>query len=839
MPAPSQRRSLPGTARPPVPGASLVGPVERKERVAVTLLLRVRHDAPHHPDLADWQQLSPGQRRFLSADEYMRDYGSTDEDLGVVLDYLQSQGLQILASSAGRRRLVAEGDVTQVNRAFGIELNWYRAPHPGSDRPVPGPGGTHAGPPRRREELLYRGFDGAVSLPGAVADVVDAVIGLDNRQLGQAMATGTGDPPSANYLSPVAVAQMYKFPNTGAAGQTIGVFEDAAAGAAYLHSDIHSFISSLPAGYHTQPNLIDIGVTVGATTYSNNGGLVTSSPSGAVLECGGDVSIAAAISQGANINVYFTDTSEAGWEAFFDRAIFPLAGDFPPSVLTASWAFSLQDDVGTIGSPATPGTTANVLSGKLSSAALRGITVFMAIGDWGSADLVLDGRCHVPYPNGDPGVTACGGTIVGNVHSLWFEEFTWSEAGTASPFQNFPYVATGGGVSDTFPVPSYQTTASVLPISNNDGNSRRGVPDVAGMVAMDGFFFGGFGGPGAYPSFGTSWVAPFYAGLVAVVNKFLGRNSGFLNPTLYTHGPSICRDVRFGDDDAGNGPVPPDAPVYHAGPGWDACTGWGSINGTRLRAALAPAPIIVTAIPGDGQFVDTCQGSFADQILTVNNTGFSPLFIGDITSSSADFLVPTISSYPLVVGPDESLDLVLRFQPTAPGGHVATITLYSNDLLGPHTVPVSGTSPSGKLVVTGSTCFGGVKACCCAERTIQICNIGDCQLRVTSVAFRHPSRHWRLVRDPFPAVLRPGSSLDLVIQYRATERVPHSCDLVIESDDPTRPVEIIEVEAYTIWPGSSCRTCCGCGRGTCERPHCEPSSCPDCGDGCREDDEMG
>ncbi len=75
--------------------------------------------------------------------------------------------------------------------------------------------------------------------------------------------------------------------------------------------------------------------------------------------------------------------------------------------------------------------------------------------------------------------------------------------------------------------PSYQTAAGVLPISKNDGSVRRGLPDVAGMVGMDGFFFNGSGGPGTNQLFGTSAVSPLYAGLVAVINAFLGRNVGF------------------------------------------------------------------------------------------------------------------------------------------------------------------------------------------------------------------------------------------------------------------------------------------------------------------------
>ena len=58
-----------------------------------------------------------------------------------------------------------------------------------------------------------------------------------------------------------------------------------------------------------------------------------------------------------------------------------------------------------------------------------------------------------------------------------------------------------------------------------------------------------------------------------------------------------------------------------------------------------------------------------------------------------------------------------------------------------------GDAPAGRLVVTGSLCFGGVKACCRAERTISICNMGECALHVTSV---HSSGRAALEADQQP-----------------------------------------------------------------------------------------
>jgi hypothetical protein len=925
---------IPGSPRPPAPGSTLIGPVEDDARIRVVLLLRQRSGSPGHWDFDHWQNTPPAKREYLSPERYMEIYGANEEELRQVIGYLTSKGLRILSSSGGQRRIEAEGSAAEINETFDIRLDWYRVykdpipqrskekggkgPQPGR-KPQPQPDGKAQPQPGEKVEHIYHGFEGPASLPSNLSGIVVAVVGLDNRQLG-GPANGTGDPAGANYLSPVEIMKLYHFPNTGAAGQTVGIFEAASDGAAYLHTDVTSYIASLPAGHKTPPQLTDIGLM----GYFNDP-LLVPFEFGGVLECTLDVSVVGAVAQGCNINVYFTENSEPGWEAFFNRAIFPAPGDNAPSVLTASWILTTADDQFTIGNPFTPGTLSNILSGYMQTAAMRGITVFMALGDWGSANQQCDGLCHVSYPNSDPWLTSCGGTIVGDIGltpPVTFEEFVWSDAGIAtSPFQGGIYEATGGGVSDTFGVPLYQDLAGILPISNNDGNMRRGLPDVAGMVGMSGFFFNGSYDPLVGNLFGTSAVSPLYAGLVAVINKFLGHSTGFINPTLYAYGNAICRDVTFGNNVSNYCFAPP--PPYHAGISWDLCTGWGSIVGLRLLAALAPAPIIETAIAAGGRFADTCEGSFVDELLTINNTGFSLLLISNILSSSPDFLPPAVTVYPLAVAPGNSITIPIRFQPVtaglvnaqisilsnalfsphivhvhgsgltprlvllmadhgdfgkvcvgsfrdeplllsnsskcmlavnsiissspefvapevlsfpigiAPGGCVpamirfgptafgvksARITVSCSDPQGSHTIMVQGTAPSGLLAVTGSNYFGGVRACCQAERTISICNVGECILHVAEVAFRRKSRYWKLVNNPFPAALHPGSCLGVVIRYIAAERCPRACELVITSDDPGLSVKTLDLLAYTIWDDCDCDDC---RKGSC-RKHCDP-----------------
>src|SRR5215510_14067560 len=201
------------------------------------------------------------------------------------------------------------------------------------------------------------------------------------------------------------------------------------------------------------------------------------------------------------------------------------------------------------------------------TAAALGVTVCCAAGDNGSGDGASDGRAHVDFPASSPFTLACGGTKLTASGTTITSEVVWNEGADSS---------TGGGVSSTFPLPSYQSTAHVPPSANPGGGVGRGVPDVAGdadpatgyQVRVDGqtFVIGG-----------TSAVAPLWAGLIALMNQHLRHSVGFLNPLLYGSlvGKGVFHDITSGNNGA-----------YTARAGWDACTGWGTPDGTRLLNAL-------------------------------------------------------------------------------------------------------------------------------------------------------------------------------------------------------------------------------------------------------------
>jgi hypothetical protein len=297
-------------------------------------------------------------------------------------------------------------------------------------------------------------------------------------------------------------------------------------------------------------------------------------------------------------------------------------------------------------------------------------------------------------------------------------------------------------------------------------------------------------------------------------------------PLVVNPGASIDLVVRF--QPSSFGPASGTVTIYSSDPASPA---------TVFVSGNAPPPKLNLIIANSGNFGKACLGCFVDEPLLLSNSGKCTLTIVGMSSSGVYFLVPEVLSYPITIAPGNFLPIPIRFEPTGLGPWSAIITVLSDDPSGPKSIDVSGDAPSGTLGVTGSVYFGGVTACCCADRTISICNVGECALHVKRVAFKRPSRHWKLLLNPFPATLSPGSCLSVVIRYKATEKCARCCELIIESDDPVTPVKTLEVLAYTMWDACGCKVHCeDCQKGCCEKRHHEPC----CHQGypcCCDDDE--
>ena len=560
MSARSARRSIVHTERPRLPRARLVGPADPSEAVQVTLSIRRNPAAPPLPDHEYWVDTPPGRRAFLTPEQFAARYGATEQDLNAVTTFASEHGLRVVEANSGRRSVVLSGTVAQMNDAFGVTLNDYQVPgqvEPSAftGRRGPVPAQTH------------RGYDGTVQLPYAVADIVEDVVGLDNRRTGGRNWTND-DPAHISTLTVPQVVSKYNFPTNSAAGQSIGIVS---MGGGYDPADVTAYFNSFH-GSLTAPTIVTRSVNQGT-----NGG--QGDP-----ETLQDILISSSVAQGATIVVYFTETTGLGdaqaWLNLLNRLIAPDSGETAPPVMSSSFFVAQSDDGTTV-------TTADLttISSKFQEVASLGITFFIAAGDSGSDSGVGDGKVHVQYPGSDPWVTSCGGTALGTDGSGNLDETVWNDSFSSQGATLFG--ATGGGVSDFFALPAWQSSADVPP-SFNDNKVRRGVPDVAGNASPNsGYPMSLTEGTAtiSFPGNGTSAVAPLYAGLTALMIATLGQPIGFLNPTLYALGEGIFRDITVGNNQWGD-PANKATHAYTAGVGWDACTGLGVVDGNELLSAL-------------------------------------------------------------------------------------------------------------------------------------------------------------------------------------------------------------------------------------------------------------
>ncbi|HTY53191.1 MAG TPA: S53 family peptidase [Methanomicrobiales archaeon] len=529
MNVPKSYKRVEGSERTTPPEARAVGPADPEELITVSIRLRRRLDAPLMPDAATVASSQFGDQVYVSREQFTQQFGASPEDIRLVEDFARSHDLVVVESSAARRTVVVSGTVGRLSAAFVVKLSRVKS-----------------------AEGTFRVREGYVHVPEELAKVVEAVAGLDNRPMAKRRISALAKPHTAaprgiKPLTPLEVAGCYNFPTsqTYATGQTIGIIE---LGGGYKTSDIQAYFAGL--GLPT-PTITNVSVDGG-----------TNSPgASADTEVVLDICVAAAVARGAKIAVYFAPNTNQGFIDVITTAIHDTTNNI--SVLSISWGNAES---------AWPQSTINTLHSSFQTDAPNlGVTVFAASGDWGSSDGFAGGKARADYPASDPYVTGCGGTQIKDCPGSGMSEATWADA--------------GGGISDRFPLPVWQQGIGV-PASANDGHIGRGVPDVAGNAdAASGYplIINGKN----YIVWGTSAVAPLYAGLIALINAIKGVKVGYLNPRLYDcakkPGQTVTRDIADGVSNASN-----NAPGYTAGTGWDAVTGWGSINGTALMNCLYP-----------------------------------------------------------------------------------------------------------------------------------------------------------------------------------------------------------------------------------------------------------
>ena len=360
------------------------------------------------------------------------------------------------------------------------------------------------------------------------------------------------DPPSVAYIAKE-LGQIYGFPAPDPSVNIVvgvvsfggGLFGSVDAEGLLTSGDVIDYwtqIVGIP--YNEQPRVI-IKPINGATNSPDNGS--------ATMENTLDVEAIGGACPSPNLTIIlYIAPNDSGFypilNYMYNTPVVVGGVSYSPDIISISWC---------IPELYTSDVSNSALNSLFTNITAAGISIFVATGDWGApnsrdwggGDTGPPGN-DINYPASHPSCTAVGGT------TLVCQNFIYDSSTVETAWAD-----SGGGTSEIYSKPSYQSRIS---------GQFRSIPDLSavadpntGMILLlDGQ---------TYVIGGTSLSAPLMAAFLACINC-----RKYINPLIYS-APSNCfYDITSGD--IGGGVV--------TGPGYDKCTGRGTINGANFAPYL-------------------------------------------------------------------------------------------------------------------------------------------------------------------------------------------------------------------------------------------------------------
>jgi len=534
---------------------------------------------------------SPQFRHYLTVSQFAQRFGASAAQIAAVRSALSSQGLHVGLPAANALTLPVSGRAAQVEKTFSTSLSQVVLANGRSAY-------ANTRPP---------------SVTSSVAGLIEGVVGLDDVSHARALGVGpassppgiaavstplvdTGGPQPCDAASTEAtnthsftadeIASAYQFSGLYQAGdlgggQTIALVEFEP----YLPEDIEEYQTC----YGTSASVTSVEVEGGPGKFEPK----VKEKDGREPEL--DIDELIGLAPRASILVYQAPNSGAAELKVLSQIVSQDAA----KVISDSWGECESESEARLAAQNT----------LLQEAAVQGQSFFAPSGDNGSTDCEevsgLKDELAVDDPASQPFATGVGGTNL-NLGSPR-KESLWSAAKNAS----------GGGISNHWTMPAYQSQASPsLGVINADSSGLpcaggttdcREVPDVSAdadpasgyVVRREGKWEGSRGG--------TSASVPLWAAFSALVDASTGCSGvsiGFANPALYEVA-STAYAANFNDitepdpvtqqstNDIISAEPLKALELFPVGPGYDMATGLGSPIGERLAVslcALTPKP---------------------------------------------------------------------------------------------------------------------------------------------------------------------------------------------------------------------------------------------------------
>jgi subtilase family serine protease len=614
-----------------VPAGDPTTPLPGTTPIALTLSLGSPHAAALAAFLAGVDDpASPRYRHYLSYAEYLRDYAPTTSEANAVAQALEAAGGTSVTVTPDRAGVFAVLSAAKVDRLFGVAL--VKCGATGSPPLYTAVGSVQLPSELRGIVVAVDGLSdrGAVSAsrgsgtPQVVPVVAprppslfvhdnttdtDWYVGSDYTQAYGATGLFPGSGlANATYPTHVAIATLLASGYNESTGQNLPPWDPAVVET--------YFNQTFPASW-PMPSVTGVPITIGSVVPPMPGSYGASNDSTLdEFENSLDLEMAGSLAPGSSVyNFYFAGSL--------------IAGATPTSAVAAYFAQDLSEALAYNYSPAhlgvitgsfgLPDLNDSLWNIELGVAAATGVTVAIASGDQGNAPDSQTGRGDGPWPTwpASAAFNSTGAISVGGVSLTLGGTPTSDYNGTSLNLSYDPTVSgfTGmstwydappgsevagseGGASTVFPEPGWQYRSAAQPsivnatVRQGAGALGRSEPDVAlpGNNTITTVVANSTGAVFFTVLEGTSVAAPVLGGLLADIVAVESARSpsgwaplGFLTPELYRIA-SYYAAYPLAPGDPFYDVVEGHNDVFFAGPGWDATTGWGGVNATRLLA---------------------------------------------------------------------------------------------------------------------------------------------------------------------------------------------------------------------------------------------------------------
>lgn len=561
----ANQRSAAADASVVTPAASAVQ-LAQGEPVHVTISLNLRNEAKLDKFLQDLHtQGTASYGKFLTPAQFATEYAPTTKDVAAVVAHLSKSGFVNIRVAPNRQLVTADGTAATVQAGFRTSLKRFQ----------------------QDGRNVFANTD-AAQVPSALGGIVGSVLGLQNVSIAhthhrwvanteaaaslQAQAR-TNATPIATPHSPAQFPAIYNAGTTPTASNTVvGIISEGDISPTI--TDLQAFTSAKgfatvnTAVVQTGPAGSDYSDTSGQVEWNLDSQTITGTTGGAVKQL-----------------------------------IFYASPDMNFSSITTSYNQAVSDNVAKVINVSLGGCESDTHAdgtqaaddNVFKQAVAQGQTFSISTGDAGTYNCQtssISGSPGVPTskttydvsePASSPYVIAVGGTTLYTNAGAYSSEKVWNEGlsaiGTYDAAGDYDSTlrlwATGGGYSKYEAAPSYQSGVIAA------GKTTRGLPDIAFDAASASgatiYYNGQTGTVG-----GTSLAAPIFTGVWARLQTANSNALGFPAASFYKYfrlaaNASLLHDVTSGTNGASS------SYGYKAAAGWDATTGFGSLNIANLN----------------------------------------------------------------------------------------------------------------------------------------------------------------------------------------------------------------------------------------------------------------